>query len=325
MGHSVAVLGASGYAGGELLRFLSQHPAMDVVAASADTKAGGRVADTHPHLSGATTLELSGTVEALASGADVLFSSLPSGRLQDLIDDVDAALVVDLSDDFRAPGNAPEWVYGLSEFARLELSGATRIANPGCYPTASLLCLLPFARAGAIYGPVVIDALSGVSGAGRKAEDRLLYSGLAANASPYGTTAHRHVPEIERALAALGETNLVVSFTPHLVAMARGVLVTVRAPLTRSLSDSGARALLEEAYVGERFISVLEKWPQTKAVAGTNRAHVTARVDERAGLLVCSAAIDNLGKGAAGQALQNANIALGVEEDLGLGALGVWP
>jgi N-acetyl-gamma-glutamyl-phosphate reductase len=325
MGHTVAILGASGYAGGELLRFLEQHPAMDVVAASAATKAGGRVADTHPHLSGATTLELSGTTEALTSGADVVFSCLPSGQLRELIGDVDAALVVDLSDDFRAPEHASEWVYGLTEFARLQLSGATRIANPGCYPTASLLCLLPFARAGAISSPVVIDALSGVSGAGRKAEDRLLYSGLAANASPYGTTAHRHVPEIERALAALGETDLVVSFTPHLVPMARGVLATVRAPLTRSLSDSSARALLGEAFAGERFISVLEQWPQTKAVAGTNRAHLTARVDERANLLVCSAAIDNLGKGAAGQALQNANIALGVEEDLGLGALGVWP
>jgi N-acetyl-gamma-glutamyl-phosphate reductase len=297
---------------------------MDVVAASAASKAGGHSATVHPHLIGATDLELGTTSETLSQGADVVFSCLPSGRLREVANTVGAALVVDLSDDFRGP-EAPEWVYGLSELARPELSAAKKIANPGCYPTASLLCLVPFARAGAISGPVVIDALSGVSGAGRKAEDRLLYSGLTANAGAYGTTAHRHVPEIERGLSAFGDADLQVSFTPHLVPMARGVLVTARASLTRGFGDSDARALLRDFYGQERFVTVIEDWPQTKAVVGTNRAFVSARVDARTNLLVCSAAIDNLGKGAAGQALQNANIALGLDEDLGLSALGVWP
>ena len=296
---------------------------MDVVGASAASKAGGRVASVHPHLIGAADLELRGTSETLSQGADVVFSCLPSGRLREIANDVGASLVVDLSDDFRA--DARGWVYGLSELARPELSAATRIANPGCYPTAGLLCLVPFARAGLISGPVVIDALSGVSGAGRKAEDRLLYAGLAANAGAYGTTAHRHVPEIERGLSAYGGADLDVSFTPHLVPMARGVLLTARASLTQELSDSHARAVLRDAYGEERFVTVVEDWPQTKAVVGTNRALVSARVDAHTNLLVCSAALDNLGKGAAGQAVQNANIALGLDEDLGLAALGVWP
>jgi N-acetyl-gamma-glutamyl-phosphate reductase len=318
------ILGASGYAGGELLRLLAAHPAMDVVAASAASRAGGHVTSVHPHLIGAADLELGGAEETLAHGADVVFSCLPSGRMRELADGLDVSLVVDLSDDFRGP-DAPEWVYGLSEHARRELTAATRIANPGCYPTAGLLCLVPLARAKAICGPVVIDALSGVSGAGRKAEDRLLYSGLAANAGAYGTTAHRHVPEIERGLSAFGDADLDISFTPHLVPMARGVLVTARASLTESMSDSDALGVLRDAYGQERFVTVVDDWPQTKAVVGTNRALVSARVDARTNLLICSAAIDNLGKGAAGQAVQNANIALGVEEDLGLAALGVWP
>jgi N-acetyl-gamma-glutamyl-phosphate reductase len=282
-----------------------------------------RAGEVHPHLSGIGEPSLCEVGEALSSGADVCFSCLPSGLLRERMRDLDAGVVIDLSDDFRAPGT--QWVYGLTEMARPELRSGTRVANPGCYPTAALLCLVPFARAGIISGPVIIDALSGVSGAGRQAEDRLLFSGLTANAEAYGTTEHRHIPEIERGLAHFAEAELTVSFTPHLVPMARGLLVTARAPLTQKVSDHEVLDILAEAFAGEPFVSVVPEWPKTKSVAGSNRTLVSARVDARNKLLVCSAALDNLGKGAAGQAVQNANVVLGLDETEGLGALGVWP
>jgi N-acetyl-gamma-glutamyl-phosphate reductase len=323
MGYRAAVLGASGYAGGEVLRLLFGHPSLEVIAASGDRRAGMEAAEIHPHLWGIAGPTLCAAGDALSSGADVCFSCLPSGQLRDRIGDLDAGVVIDLSDDFRAPET--DWIYGLTEMVRGALRSRTRIANPGCYPTAALLCLVPFARAGIIAGPIIIDALSGVSGAGRRAEDRLLFAGMTANAAAYGTTEHRHIPEIEDGLAAFAGTELTVSFTPHLVPMARGLLVTARAPLTHALSDHEALGILIETYAGEPFISVVPEWPATKSVVGSNRAHVSARVDARNELLVCSATIDNLGKGAAGQALQNANVVLGLDETEGVGALGVWP
>jgi N-acetyl-gamma-glutamyl-phosphate reductase len=171
----------------------------------------------------------------------------------------------------------------------------------------------------------VIDAISGVSGAGREARDGLLYAGLEGSVSAYGDTRHRHVPEIEEGLRYWGESDVKVSFTPHLAPMTRGLLVTARSPLEAALGDEDALSILKDAYEEEPFVTVVENWPQTKAVAGSNHALVHARVDARAGFLIVSAAIDNLGKGAAGQAIQNANLALGIDEDAGLGALGVWP
>src|SRR5918999_1939970 len=323
MGVSAAVLGASGYAGGELLRLLSAHPAIALVAASGGSRAGVQAREVHPHLSGIAELTLCEAGEALSCGADVCFSCLPSGLLREQIRDLDAGVVIDLSDDFRTPET--QWIYGLTEMTRPALRSGTRVANPGCYPTAALLCLVAFARAGIIAGPVIIDALSGVSGAGRRAEDRLLFSGVAASAGAYGTTEHRHISEIERGRARFGGVALHVSFTPHLVPMARGFLVTARAPLTQALSDHDALDILAETFAGEPFVSVVPEWPGTKSVTGSNRALVSARVDARNELLVCSAAIDNLGKGAAGQAVQNANVVLGMDETEGLGALGVWP
>jgi N-acetyl-gamma-glutamyl-phosphate reductase len=164
-----------------------------------------------------------------------------------------------------------------------------------------------------------------VSGAGRDPRDQLLYAGLEGSVGAYGTTAHRHIPEMEEGLRAWGGLEATVSFTPHLAPMSRGLLATVRAPLNGDLSDEQAADILHDAYAGEAFVEVLDSWPQTKPLSGSNRAHVHARVDRRAGFLVSSAAIDNLGKGAAGQAIQNANLALGVEEGAGLGGLGVWP
>jgi N-acetyl-gamma-glutamyl-phosphate reductase len=323
MAYSATVLGASGFSGGELLRLLDSHPALEVVSVAGGGRAGELVAHVHPHLFGVNDLELAPVEDVLAREVDVCFSALPSGRLPALLDGVAARTVVDLSDDFR--NSAAGWVYGLTEFARAELESAARVSNPGCYPTAALLCLVPFARAGLIGGPIVIDALSGISGAGRRAEDRLLHAVMDGNATAYGTTEHRHVPEIERGLKLFGNSEINVSFTPHLVPMARGLLVTARAPLSQALDHGAALRVLEDMYGKEALVHVVPEWPQTKSTSATNRAHVSARVEHRNNLLICSCAIDNLGKGAAGQAIQNANLALGLEETVGLKSVGAWP
>lgn len=324
MGARATVLGASGYSGGEVCRLLARHPSLTLVAAGAARAAGEPLDALQPHLAGVAGVAGVGltTVEQAAEQeADVCFSCLPAGVLSGLLAKLGAGLVIDLSDEHRG---APGWVYGLSEHARGELAGATRVANPGCYPTAALLVLLPLARAGLVEPPVVIDALSGVSGAGRAAEDRLLFSGLHGTVTAYGDIPHRHVPEIEARLSAAGLQGP-VSFTPHLVPMSRGVLVTARARAAGTVDDDDVLGALAAAYGHEPFVTVVPGWPQTKAVVGTNRALLSARVDARAGWVVCAAAIDNLGKGAAGQAVQNANLALGLDETAGLEGLGVWP
>ena len=316
------VLGASGYSGGELLRLLTAHPSIRPVALAAGAWAGAEAEDALPHLSGAGLPAFLPLHDALEVGADVCFSCLPSGKLSEVAGRVNSELIVDLSDDFRADD---DWTYGLTEHARPAIAEATRIANPGCYPTSVLLATIPFASRGLISAPVIVDAMSGVSGAGRKAEDRLLHASVDGSVGAYGSVDHRHVPEMERGLHAFGGAELAVSFTPHLVPQARGLLATVRAKLTEGLSDDLALSLLEEAYANETFVRVGSSWPTTKAVAGSNAALLTARVDARNDLLVVSCAIDNLGKGAAGQALQNANLALGLDEEAGLSSVGVWP
>jgi N-acetyl-gamma-glutamyl-phosphate reductase len=322
MGATASVLGASGFTGGELARLLAEHPAITATALGASSRAGSEAAAVLPHLTGAGTGTLTDVDVAAAAEADVCFSCLPSGLLEPLLDSIQAGVIIDLADDFRRD---PGWAYGLTELNRAAVAGATRISNPGCYPTASLLCLVPFLAAGVIDGPISIDALSGSSGAGRAEAGHLMLSELGGNVSAYGATNHRHVPEIEHWLGAFAGASAAVSFTPHLVPMARGLLVTARAPLTSKLSGEAALQVLRDVYVNEPLVDVIEGWPSTKPLNGTSRAHVSARVDERCGLVIASAAIDNLGKGAAGQALQNANLALGIEETTGLTAYGVWP
>lgn len=322
MGLTATVLGASGYAGGELLGLLAGHPSISVVAAGARSHADSDPREVHPHLTGSVLDGFVDVESASRMSVDVCFSCMPSGALAALDARVAAGLVIDLSDDHRASG---EWTYGLTEHARDDIALSTRIANPGCYPTASLLGLIPFARVGLIAGPVIVDALSGISGAGKGLADPMSFAALYGSATAYGATTHRHVPEIERSLEVLGGFSATVSFTPHLVPMARGLLVTARAALATGASDAEVLQVLLDAYDAEPFVDVTEQWPSTKAVHGTNRATVSARVDERANLLIVSVAIDNLGKGAAGQALQNANVALGLEEDSGLERTAVWP
>ena len=321
MGHSAAVLGASGFSGGEVVRLLASHPSLEVAILAAGDKAGEPIAAHQPHLA-----HLGGTFgdmdAAVAAEVDVLFACLPSGVLGSVLPRIAAHAVIDLSDEFR---DAPGWTYGLPELARKDISGSRRIANPGCYPTAVLLATAPLARAGLIEGPVVVDALSGVSGAGRRTEDAYSLASLHGDVRAYGTTSHRHVPEMERGLSTLAGLEAVVSFTPHLVPLARGLLITARARMSTPSTEEGVLDVLRAAYRDETFVEVVDEWPSPKAVAGSNRARVTARVDARAGFVVVSCALDNLGKGAAGQAIQNANLVLGLPEDSGLGAVGVWP
>lgn len=321
MGLSAAVIGASGYVGGEVLRLLGQHPVVTPGWVSTTTRVGEPLVAAHPHLAAGTERFVSSEA-ALAADADLCISCLPHGALAALIETVDVPVIVDVSADHRADDT---WVYGLTEFARAELNGATRIANPGCYPTALLLALMPFVKAGLVTGAVIVDALSGVSGAGRNATPGLMFGEMHSNARAYGTTTHRHVAEMERQLSRAASNAVTVSFTPHLVPIARGLLVTARAALSASMTDDDALEVLHDAYRDEIFVSVSAEWPQTKAVTGGNGAIVSARVDAAAGMLVASAAIDNLGKGAAGQAIQNANVALGLDEAFGLTRDGLWP
>lgn len=322
MGVSAVVLGASGYGGGELVRFVHGHPAVELAGIAAGSSAGRALGAVAPHLAHELPgVDLGTIADIAAAEVDVCFSALPAGELDRHASHLAARVVIDLADDHRADDT---WVYGLTEFARPLVAGATRIANPGCYPTAALLAVVPFLAAGLIEGPITIDALSGASGAGRAPATRLLLAELHGDAGAYGATVHRHVPEMERAIAVFAGTEVVVSFTPHLVPIARGLLVTLRARLVDGAADT-VPSVLHESYADEPFVSVSDDWPHTKWVAGTNRAVVHARVDERASLLVAACVIDNLGKGAAGQAVQNANVALGIEETAGLPRIAQWP
>ena len=357
MGARVAVAGASGYAGGELLRLLAGHPDLELGPVTADSNAGRLVGEVHPHLAGLPSLAGRGfdTDEALAGcGCDLVFLALPAGSSPRLAGDLGQGVrIVDLGPDFRLADAAAwarhyqgphpgRWTTGLPELpgAREQVRAATRVAVPGCYATAAIVALAPLLAAGLIEPQdIVIVAASGTSGAGRVPKPELLGSEVMGAVSAYqaGGT-HRHTPEIEQALAeAAGRTvpgaglaGVTVSFTPVLAPMPRGILATCTARLTPGPGQA-ATALLRDAlagaYAGEPFICVLPegRWPTTAAVAGSNGVHLQAAADARTGRATAVAAIDNLGKGAAGQAVQNANLMLGLPETAGLTAYGVAP
>jgi N-acetyl-gamma-glutamyl-phosphate reductase len=338
---NVGVLGASGYAGAELLRLLARHPDLDVAWAAGDQAAGQPLHARYPGLRAAYGgLAFCSVSEGLEKGADVLFCALPHGRAAELAPRALAAagLVVDLSADFRLrdPGAYPAWYgaehpfpdqlgawpYGLPELHREELRGAARVAVPGCYPTAALLALAPLVAAGLVATDgIVVDAKSGLSGAGRSLVDGNLFVQANENVNPYKVGSHRHTPEIEQELALAAGAPVTVTFTPHLVPATRGLLATCYATLAPSAGDDELAACYAAAYGGEPFVDLLEPaagWPATRAVATTNRAQVAAAADPRTGKVVAAAAIDNLVKGAAGQAVQCANLALGLPETAGL-------
>ncbi len=341
---TVGVVGASGYAGAELLRLLARHPDLRVAWAAGDSTAGQPVAARYPGLAFAYgELALCTVDEGLDKGADVLFLALPHMRAAALAARAlaAAALVVDLSADFRLrdplaypvwygaehpqPSELGAWPYGLPELHRAELVGAAKVAVPGCYPTAALLALAPLVAAGLVSPDgIVIDAKSGLSGAGRSAKDAYLFVQANEDVSAYGVGSHRHTPEIEQELSLAAGRPLAVTFTPHLVPASRGLLATcyatVAGPAADPAADAELAACYADFYAGEPFVDVLAtgSWPHTRAVTATNRAQVAAAADTRTGRVVAAASIDNLGKGAAGQALQCANIALGLPETAGL-------
>lgn len=335
----VGVAGASGYVGAELLRICAGHPNLDVCVATAERRRGTAVAAHSPSLAAAyPTLCFEATEPASFAGCELVFVALPHGRSQKLVASLvgQGTRVVDLGADFRLKDHTvyeawygeahlatellPTAIYGLVERHRAELAGASLVAVPGCYPTATALALGPFIDGGAVASdPVVVDALSGASGAGREPSDRLHFSTLYDDVAAYGLVGHRHTAEMQ---AELGAT---VLFTPHLVPMDRGMLVTAYARVAGECDTDGAMAILEAAYRTERFVVVTDDAPTPKALRGTNVAHVTARVDPRTGWLIALCAIDNLGKGAAGQAVQAANVVLGLDEGAGLAIAGVWP
>lgn len=333
MGIRVAVAGASGYAGGELLRLIAGHPEFDLVAATAHSQAGSPVAAVHPQLAG-LDLVLGSTDAATLSGADLVFLALPHGQSAAVAAQLaPGTRVVDLGADFRLEsaeqwtryyggGHAGTWTYGLPELpgARAAIAASDRVANTGCYAATITLALAPLIASG-VADPedVVVVASSGTSGAGRNAKVHLLASEIMGDLSPYKVGAHQHVAEIKQATGAAS-----LSMTPILAPMPRGILATVTA---RRLNGGDPREALQAAYATDPFVHVLPEgsWPHTAATSGSNSCHLQATVDIDSGRIIVVSALDNLGKGAAGQAVQNANIMFGLPETTGLSVFGVAP
>jgi N-acetyl-gamma-glutamyl-phosphate reductase len=342
MGLRAAVAGASGYAGGELLRILSSHPEFEIATVTAAINAGAQVGALQPQLRTLAGRVLAETTPEVLGGHDVVFLALPhgqSGRLAaGLGDDV---LVVDCGADFRLADpaewarfygspHAGTWPYGLPELpgGREALREASRVAVPGCYPTAATLALFPAYGAGLAEPDVVVVAASGTSGAGRSPKPNLLGSEVMGSVSAYGVGgAHRHTPEMVQSLSAVAGEPVSVSFTPMLVPMSRGILATCTAKATAGVTAAALRAAYEAAFADEPFVELLpaDQWPATAMTLGSNAALVQVALDERAGRIVAVAAIDNLTKGTAGGAVQCANLALDLPEELGLTTLGVAP
>jgi N-acetyl-gamma-glutamyl-phosphate reductase len=341
----IAVAGASGYAGGELVRLLLGHPDVEIGALTGASNAGQPLGALQPHLVPLADRVLVETSLDTLSGHDVVFLALPHGQSGELARQLGEAdpttVVIDCGADFRLADpavwerfyggtHAGTWPYGLPELPgqRARLAGARRIAVPGCYPTVSTLTLAPAVAAGLVEPDVVVVAASGTSGAGKAAKPHLLGSEVMGSASAYGVGGtHRHTPEITQNLSGLVEGTVRVSFTPLLVPMPRGILATCSAPLRGDVSADEAYAVYVKAYAEEPFVHVLSpgQWPQTKSVTGSNSVHLQVTVDQDARRLVAVGAVDNLAKGTAGAAVQCMNLALGLDETTGLSTVGLAP
>ena len=332
------VLGASGYTGAELVRILNGHPAVGIRALTADWHAGKPLAAVFPHLGGFDLPELTRVDELDWRGVDVAFCCLPHGTTQPIVKALPADLkVIDLSADFRladatvyeqwygAPHRAPELqkeaVYGLTEISRQEVASARLVANPGCYPTSAQLPLIPLLEAGVIaQSDIVVDAKSGVSGAGRGAKEANLFAEVGEGFRAYGIAHHRHAPEIEQGLSKAAGQAVDVTFTPHLVPMNRGILATIYVRLSPWCAVADVSRVLAEKYRDEPFVRVLDdgQAPATQHVRGTNHCLVAVFADRVPGRAILVSAIDNLVKGASGQAVQNMNAMYGLDETAGL-------
>ncbi|MFC8198287.1 N-acetyl-gamma-glutamyl-phosphate reductase [Streptomyces sp. NPDC057298] len=337
-----AVAGASGYAGGEVLRLLLGHPAVEIGALTGNTNAGQKLGGLQPHLGPLAGRLLEPTTTEVLRGHDVVFLALPHGRSAAVAGQLEKdVLVVDMGADFRLADaadwerfygspHAGTWPYGLPELPghRTALKAATRIAVPGCYPTAVSLALFPAYAAGLADPDAVITAASGTSGAGRTLRTSLLGSEVMGSMSPYGVGGgHRHTPEMIQNLSAAAGERVTVSFTPTLAPMARGILATCSARARAGVTADDVRAAYDKAYAQEPFVRLLPEgqWPATASVYGSNAAQVQVALDESAQRLIAISAIDNLTKGTAGGAIQSMNIALGLPETTGLSTIGVSP
>lgn len=344
MTYSVAVSGASGYAGGEILRLLASHPDIEIRTVTAHSNAGQPLIDHQPHLLSLAHLTLEDTTPEMLAGHDIVFLALPhgqSGQYTDALGDV--PLIIDAGADHRLTsadawaqfygGTFHEpWTYGVPELpgGREALAGATRIAAPGCNASTVSLSLAPGVAAGVIDPTDIVSVLAvGPSGAGKSLKTNLLASEILGSANPYAVGGtHRHIPEIQQAIAAAGAPDEVrISFTPVLVPMARGILATSTAPIAEGVSDAQIRDAWEQAYAGETFVQLLPegRFPRTADVLGANTALIGVAIDRAANRVVVVAAVDNLVKGTAGAAIQSMNIALGLPEATGLSVNGVAP
>jgi N-acetyl-gamma-glutamyl-phosphate reductase len=336
----VAIVGATGYAGGELARLLLRHPEAQLVAAVARGHQGEPLRDVQPHLHSAPA---SLTVGGDPGDAEIVFTALPAGEAAKLAPAwiAEGRAVIDIGSDFRlrdpkdyegwygythpAPELLNEAVYGLTELTRAKLRTARVVANPGCYPTATLLALVPALRAGLIEDDLVVDAKSGVSGAGHNVDDAYLFGTVDESVRPYGVPKHRHSPEIAQEIRTISGRAPRLTFTPHLIPMTRGLIATCYATLRDGVDAARVADAYATAYAEEPFVRVTNTYPATKATLGSNWCLVHALVDVPNHRLVAFAAIDNLIKGAAGSAIQNLNAMRGYPETLGLEALPLWP
>jgi N-acetyl-gamma-glutamyl-phosphate reductase len=328
-----------------LLRLIAGHPDLDVAVATGDSQAGQPIGGVYPSLAGAYGSRVFDTFDpAAVDGLDLVFCALPHGASQAVVPELRSRVghVVDLAADFRLddPELYPDWygeehtvpellddaVYGLPELFRSDLVGASLIANPGCYPSAAALALAPLLR-NALIEPtgIVVDAVSGVSGAGRTLKANTAFCAADGDVTAYGLLTHRHTPEIEQTLTRVAGESTQVIFTPHLVPMSRGMLATCYSRPVAGITSDDVSAAFADVYADEPFVTVVEGSPSTKATLGSNAAHVSAVLDPRTGWVLSFCSLDNLGKGASGAAVQCANLALGLPEATGLTAVGVYP
>ena len=345
MAYRIGVIGGSGYTGVELLRILHSHPEAEVVLTTADSNAGAMVGELYPSLQAAYPHLAYSSVEAASlDGLDLVFVALPHGASQAIMPGVLSSVphVVDLGADFRLPPalykewygeehTAPDlqesFAFGLPEVFRSKIGSSAHVASPGCYPTVSSLTLAPLLANGVVaHEGILVDAMSGVSGAGRSAKVTSLFSEVDGTIAAYGLLNHRHTAEIELVLSHVAGVPVSVLFTPHLVPMVRGIHATAHArPIQSGLSTEALLAMYREYYADEPFVVVTDSPPTTKACMGANTLHMTVRYDARTDSILALGVIDNLVKGASGQAIQNANILLGIPEATGLPITGLMP
>jgi N-acetyl-gamma-glutamyl-phosphate reductase len=340
-----AVLGASGYTGADLIRLAARHPNIQITALIAKAHAGQPLGQVFPHLGSLDLPQLVTSDEVDWDSIDVAFCGLPHGTAHIEIAKLpERVKVIDMSADFRlrdlstyaewyggehgAPQLLSDAVYGLTEHYRDEIAGARIVACPGCYPTAVLLALLPLAKEKLIASEgIIIDAKSGVTGAGRSLKQNILFSEAGEGLSPYGIGSHRHVPEIEQEIGMAANQAVIVNFTPHLAPMARGELCTCYVQLPSGTTDADLRGALRDAYAASPFVRVMDEGviPATQHVRGSNYCHVGVFADRIPGRAIVVSAIDNLVKGSAGQALQNFNVMHGLDESTALEQLPLFP